>query len=52
MAVAKVTAGNVEILALHDNQSALPLSIFMAICHHTGFGRVARLEGRRYWQGI
>ena len=24
----------------------------MAICHHTGFGRIARLEGRRYWQGV
>ena len=22
----------------------------MAICHHGGFGRVARAEGRRYWQ--
>ena len=24
----------------------------VAICHHSGFGRVARAEGRRYWQGI
>ena len=24
----------------------------MAICHHDGFGRVVRVEGRRYWQGI
>ena len=24
----------------------------MAICHHTGFGRIIRSEGRRYWQGI
>ena len=24
----------------------------MAICHHTGFGRVLRSEGRRYWQGV
>ena len=52
MAGAKLTVGNVENLALHDNESALPLSIFMAICHHTGFGRVARRDGRRYWQGI
>ena len=22
----------------------------MAICHHGGFGRVVRAEGRRYWQ--
>ena len=22
----------------------------MAICHHSGFGRVVRAEGRRYWQ--
>ena len=27
MAGAKLTVGNVEILALHDNQSALPLSM-------------------------
>ena len=24
----------------------------MAICHHTGFGKVVRTEGRRYWQGV
>ena len=24
----------------------------MAICHSNGFGRVIRVEGRRYWQGI
>ena len=24
----------------------------VAICHHTGFGRIATLDGRRYWQGI
>ena len=24
----------------------------MAICHHTGFGKVVRVEGRRYWQGV
>ena len=24
----------------------------MAICHSTGFGRVASQEGRRYWQGL
>ena len=24
----------------------------MAICHHDGFGRVVRVEGRRYWEGI
>ncbi|PKB73096.1 MAG: hypothetical protein BZY75_03680 [SAR202 cluster bacterium Io17-Chloro-G7] len=24
----------------------------MAICHHSGFGRVIRVEGRRYWQAV
>ena len=24
----------------------------MAICHHSGFGRVVRVEGRRYWQAL
>ena len=24
----------------------------MAICHHGGFGRVVRADGRRYWQGV
>ena len=24
----------------------------MAICHHTGFGKIVRTEGRRYWQGV
>ena len=24
----------------------------MAICHHTGFGKVVRTGGRRYWQGV
>ncbi|MDP6549056.1 MAG: MBL fold metallo-hydrolase [Dehalococcoidia bacterium] len=24
----------------------------LAICHHSGFGRVVRIEGRRYWQGV
>ncbi len=24
----------------------------IGICHHTGFGRVVRSEGRRYWQGL
>ena len=24
----------------------------MAICHHGGFGRVVRAEGRRYWQAV
>ena len=24
----------------------------MAICHSTGFGRIASQEGRRYWQGL
>ena len=24
----------------------------LAICHHSGFGKVIRAEGRRYWQGI
>ena len=24
----------------------------MAICHHSGFGRVVRTEGRRYWQAV
>ena len=24
----------------------------MAICHHSGFGRVLRAEGRRYWQAV
>lgn len=24
----------------------------MAICHHSGFGRVIRVEGRRYWQAL
>jgi glyoxylase-like metal-dependent hydrolase (beta-lactamase superfamily II) len=24
----------------------------MAICHHTGFGKVVRTEGQRYWQGV
>lgn len=24
----------------------------MAICHHSGFGRVVRMEGRRYWQAL
>jgi glyoxylase-like metal-dependent hydrolase (beta-lactamase superfamily II) len=24
----------------------------LAICHHTGFGKVIREEGRRYWQFV
>ena len=24
----------------------------LAICHHSGFGRVVRAEGRRYWQAV
>ena len=24
----------------------------VGICHHTGFGRIVRSEGKRYWQGI
>lgn len=24
----------------------------LAICHHRGFGKVVRADGRRYWQGI
>ena len=24
----------------------------MAVCHHSGFGRVVRAEGRRYWQMV
>ncbi len=24
----------------------------MAICHHSGFGKVVRTGGRRYWQGL
>ena len=24
----------------------------MAVCHHSGFGRVIRVEGRRYWQAL
>ena len=24
----------------------------IAICHHSGFGRVIRESGRRYWQAI
>ena len=24
----------------------------MAICHHSGYGKVTRTEGRRYWQGV
>ncbi len=24
----------------------------MAICHTSGFGRVVRVEGRRYWQAL
>ncbi|MSQ07453.1 MAG: MBL fold metallo-hydrolase, partial [Dehalococcoidia bacterium] len=24
----------------------------VAICHHTGFGRIIRSQGKRYWQGI
>ena len=24
----------------------------MAICHHSGFGKVIRVEGRRYWQAL
>ena len=24
----------------------------MAICHHSGFGRVVRVEGLRYWQAL
>ncbi len=24
----------------------------LAICHHSGFGKVVRAEGHRYWQGI
>ena len=24
----------------------------MAICHHSGFGKVVRVDGRRYWQGV
>lgn len=24
----------------------------MAICHHSGFGQVIRVEGRRYWQAM
>ena len=24
----------------------------LAICYHSGFGKVVRAEGRRYWQGI
>ena len=24
----------------------------MGICHSTGFGRVVRTEGRRYWQAL
>ncbi len=24
----------------------------MAICHTSGFGRVVRAEGRRYWQAL
>lgn len=24
----------------------------LAICHRTGFGRIVRTEGRRYWQGV
>ena len=27
-------------------------NIPMAICHSTGFGRVVRTEGRRYWQAL
>ena len=27
-------------------------NIPMAICHTTGFGRVVRTEGRRYWQAL
>ena len=24
----------------------------VGICHHTGFGRIVRSEGKRYWQGL
>lgn len=24
----------------------------VGICHHSGFGRIVRSEGRRYWQGL
>ncbi len=24
----------------------------VGICHHSGFGRIIRSEGKRYWQGL
>jgi glyoxylase-like metal-dependent hydrolase (beta-lactamase superfamily II) len=24
----------------------------VGVCHHTGFGRIVRFQGRRYWQGL
>ena len=63
-----LTVGNVEILALHDNESALPLSMtfpdvpaeawtpyqqkYPEGFDGTWFGKVVRADGRRYWQGI
>lgn len=58
----RLTVGNVELLVFTDAVATRARlldrieaeGITLASCHfpHPGFGRVIRVEGRRYWQAL